>query len=305
MRLTARDFEILRFLDFRRPLTEYPGMMKPTTRFGFSNYIQDGREVETVLRYFYTRWDEVADGFSWRVDLMSENFCNEEEAARDALEGFLDGARRIEVFAGQTLQGTMIVPHLRMSLSYIIPFDAQGNMDVNRSFLLQLSERNTVSLALFPNGNGGRQAFISETMRAVKLVNGEERELDAMDDKLNYLEIILSMVKLHHLFLRFANVKQKIIAREGTREARKAAPGDYVSELTFPVRQLNATYFTTTTHIGEFLRRGHFRMQRYKNNGEWDHKLIWIDQTTVSGYTRKAKVLIAPENDIEPETEKI
>lgn len=296
MRVTAKDFEVLRFLGFGRPLTEYPGMMRSNARFGFANYTQDSeKEVSTALRWFYSHWNEVSDGFSWRVDLMSENFCNEEEAAKTALEGSLVPERRAEILGGRRLEGTLIVPHLRMSLSYIVSYDANGNCDINNSFLLQLSERNTLSLAVFPNGSGGRQAFVSETMRTVRLVNGAIEEAEGLQSSLDYIDAMISMVTLHHLFLRFANVKQKIIAREGTREARKARPEDYVTDLVIPVRQLDATYFTTTTHIGEFLRRGHFRMQRYKNEGVWDHKLIWIDQTTVSGYTRKAKVLVRPE----------
>ena len=294
MRLSPDTFEILRYIGFRRPLTEYPGIGRG--RFGFAAYQADRqREAETAIRYFYLHWDEVSDAFSYRVELLSANFCREEMQARHALDEFL-GPRRAEVLGNAEIKGTVIVPHLRMSLSYLIPFDSEGMVMTDSICLLQLSEYRALSLAVFPNGNAsGRTAFVSESVRSVT-VDGEEAV--PLAARLDYLDVTVSTLINHHLFKRYANVRTKIIAREGTREARRIdKEKDCISTLPYPVRQLDATYFTTTIRTGSFLRRGHFRMQRYKNDGEWDHKLIWIDQTTVSGYTRKARVLVKPDTD--------
>lgn len=291
MRVSAKEFEILRFLDFRQDLSKYPGMMKPGTKLGFANYPEDNEEVNAVLLWFYFHWPEVVDDFGWRVDMMSQTFCDEEIAAKDTLMNYISNPqRRRELLGGQILKGTMIVPHLKMSLSYMLPFNESGYVDTNNARILELSQGNCVSMAVFPNGGGHTQLFVSETMRFVDFSSGEQ--VSSIDEGLNYLDTITSTIILHFLFLRFANVKQKFLARAGTRQEKKAGPNEDISEMSFPIRQLDATYFTTTIHIGEFLRRGHFRMQRHKIDGEWAHKLIWIDQTVVSGYTRKAKVLL-------------
>lgn len=295
MRLDVKSFEILRYLGFHRPLTELPGMMKG--KFGFASYSQDDTaELNNVLRYFYLHWDEVSRAFSDRVELLSQSFCNEEMLARHTLSDYVSD-KRPEVLGGVELQGTILVPHLKMSLSYYLPFDAYGMLIVDRMAIFQLSQGNAVSLAVFPNKESGtRTAFVSSQMKTVDFTVGSEVDVpDEFSKELDYLDIMVSTVINHYLFRRYANVKTKIVARDGTREAKKANPDrDYISSLDFPIRQLDATYFTTTIHSGAFLRRGHFRMQRYKNNGEWDHKLIWIDQMTISGYTRKARVLVDP-----------
>lgn len=297
MRLDNNSFGILRFLGFRKPLTEYPGFFKK--KMGFANYESDPMEEGlAALKYFIFHWDEVSDAFSYRVELLSKNYCFEEIQARFTLAEHLE-SRRAEILGNAELQGTVIVPHLRMSLSYYIPFDADGMVDYNNLCLLQLSEYNALSLAVFPDEQTGhRTAFVSCEMKSVDYEGVEVKTDGDIGKSLDYLDVMVSTLINHHLFKRFANVKTKIVAREGTREAKKINPEkDYVSSLPYPVRQLDATYFTTTIRTGAFLRRGHFRMQRYKNDGEWDHKLIWIDQTTVSGYTRKARVLVNPDTD--------
>ena len=52
---------------------------------------------------------------------------------------------------------------------------------------------------------------------------------------------------------------------------------------------VNATWDMNIDVNTPFPVRGHYKMQAIKNNGEWDHKLIYIEKYMKSGYHRKAQ----------------
>jgi hypothetical protein len=94
------------------------------------------------------------------------------------------------------------------------------------------------------------------------------------------------------LFCHFADLDVRLVARPGSREARKQSDDKdaFVNDTHFNVRRLTVSYYTTICRDESFGVRGHFRMQPF-GTGRAERKLIYISPFTKNGYHRRAELL--------------
>lgn len=90
-----------------------------------------------------------------------------------------------------------------------------------------------------------------------------------------------------HLFKKYADV-ETVEAKMNKKV--KAPDGEKILvESDITVSYTDCSWFRTIIRKEGFIVRGHFKMQPYKKDGEWTHRLIYIEPYQKHGYTRKAK----------------
>lgn len=299
MRVSEKDFLILRYLKWNRQLFLHPDYQKNRNRrvdavikgrgtACLKNYLEDeGRmDLLKVYRNLNDDWPRLAPAFGFRVELVSRAFIEAVEQARDAFANNLEVCR--EYLKGKTFDGTLLIPHLNSSVSFHYRFNETGTA-FDEQDVLQIGDSDCIVLY-----RGDGMVFATNTIHLADARTGETapiEEANKLDGTLGYLDNLDSLLINYICFKRFANVTEKIVAQSGTRQARSLKPDDDINESSVSVRRMDATYYTTIVRTEGYPRRGFFRMQRYKENREWVHRLKWIDATYVSGYTRKASKL--------------
>ena len=106
---------------------------------------------------------------------------------------------------------------------------------------------------------------------------------DMIEDYLIFQDILLTTLQAI-IFLRTAEVYSKEYVPDPTPTFKRHK--NY--------KPINYTLVDTTWDMNidvnnPFPVRGHFKMQPYKKDGEWDKKLIYIESYMKSGYHRRAK----------------
>lgn len=96
------------------------------------------------------------------------------------------------------------------------------------------------------------------------------------------------------LFKKYCDIETKVVEPKNRRA--KVGGQKYLNETDKRIRILDCTWFTNLVISGAFGVSGHLRWQRY-GPGLAEKKLIWIDDFTKEGYTRKAKATINNENN--------
>jgi hypothetical protein len=100
---------------------------------------------------------------------------------------------------------------------------------------------------------------------------------------------------IFHLFKHYSNIEIKEVC-SNKKEKVKGDDKPLFNELPISILHLNSTWFTEIIRNEGFDVRGHMRWQPYKReDGEWDKKLIWIDQFRKHGYHRRAQKVIEAE----------
>jgi len=92
---------------------------------------------------------------------------------------------------------------------------------------------------------------------------------------------------VYHLFKTYAPVETKILPPNTHVDAVNYK---YVNETNIPVTFLDSKWFTNLVKSDAFTVHGHFRLQAC-GMGLKDHKLIWIDEYSKSGYIAPARIL--------------
>ena len=297
MRVSEKDFMILRYLKWNRPLFLHPDYQRRRNRDVLihgrgtpciKNYAEDdGRQdLLQVYRNLNENWPRLSAAFGFRVELVSASFIEAVNDARDAFANNKEVCR--DYLKGREFNGTLLIPHLNSSVSFHYRFNDEGTA-LDEQDILQIGDSDCIVLY-----RGGGMAFASETIYLADICTGKTapiEERNKLDGTLGYLDNLDSLLVNYICFKRFANVTEKFIAGNGSRQARKQSPDEDLNETGVVIRRMDATYYTTVIRTEGYPRRGFFRMQRYKVDGEWTHRLKWIDATYVSGYTRKAKKL--------------
>lgn len=290
---------ILRYLSWDRQLFQHPDYQRNRNRDVLihgrgtpciKNYAEDdGRQdLLQVYRNLNADWPRLAPAFRFRVELVSSSFIEAVDQARDAFANNQEVCR--EYLKGKTFDGTLLIPHLNSSVSFHLRFNPDGT-GFDEEDIFQVGDSDCIVLY-----KGDGMAFATETIHLADVKTGKTapiEESNKLDGTLDYLDNLESLLVNYFCFKRFANVTEKMIAGTNGRQQKRRDPDDDLNESGVTVRRMDATYFTTTVRTEGFPRRGFFRMQRYKEGGEWVHRLKWIDATYVSGYTRKAKKLLA------------
>lgn len=298
MHVSEKDFLILRYLAWNCELFAHPDYVRvmkssgPMTRIikgrgtmTLKNYIEDDTRPELTQVYskLNRRWKELAPAFRFRIELLSVPFCRAVEDARDALGR--NHEKCLGYLGGKSFKGTLVIPHLNSTISYDLKYNDTGT-GFDRRVYLQISDSDCITLFA-----DDESLFVTDTMHLADILTGELAPVDGRDkmqSSLDYLDWLDAFLGTYLCFLHFAEVKEKFIIQAGSRQARKVGRDEDINDTSLPVRRMTVSYFTTTVRTEGFPRKGHFRMQPCKVDGEWTHRLKWIDATYVSGYTRKA-----------------
>lgn len=300
MRISEKDYLILRYLKWNRQLFGHPDYQRQMNRRGdtvihgrgtacLKNYKEDNdrEDLLAVYRSLNADWPRLAPAFSFRVELVSRPFII---AVGEAGEAFASNKELCRGYIrGREFKGTLLIPHLNSSVSYILKFNDEGTALVQED-ILQVGDSDCIVLY---KGNG--MAFATEIIYMADAATGELapiKDRNKLNSTLDYIDNLESLLVNYICFKHFANVTEKMVTQQGSRQARKLNPDEDINETLIPVRRMDATYYTTVIRTEGYPRRGFFRMQRYKVDGEWIHRLKWIDATFVSGYTRRAKKLL-------------
>lgn len=87
-------------------------------------------------------------------------------------------------------------------------------------------------------------------------------------------------------FIKFADIQTKeLLPGKKIKEFNVK----YLNETKTPIQILDSKWFTNLVRSAGFNVRGHFRLQPYKEKGEWTRKLKWINEFEKTGYTSKAR----------------
>ena len=299
MRVSEKDFLILRYLQWNGPLLEHPDYRKVLRSSNperiihgrgtvtLKNYQEDNGRPETLMVYraLNGNWKEYAAAFRFRVELLSSAFLEAVNEARESFESHPELCK--EYLKDKEFKGTLLMPKLNSSLSYDIKFNSRGDGLLRRTYL-QVGDSDCI--VMFCNDD---TLFVSNTMHTVELRGSdiiERKERDSLTNKLDYLDMNESLLVSYLCFLHFASVTEKMITQSGSRQARKLKPEDDINDTILPIRMMTVAYFTTVTRTEGYPRRGFFRWQAC-GKGMKEHRLTWIDATYVNGYTRKAQVI--------------
>lgn len=95
------------------------------------------------------------------------------------------------------------------------------------------------------------------------------------------------------MFERYAKTETRIIPPSARFRYDMKSLSMSSNETKLKIQIRDSTYFTSIIRKGDFMVRGHLRLQRYKENGEWVRRLIYIDSFVKHGYTRQAKIAAA------------
>jgi len=247
--------------------------------------VDDGGET---TRYEKTRlglslvreWPKVKDGFASNVRYMSRSFYEAYEKSIPKLSAVLDAEPMI---ACGTL---MFAPNKNETntIFYDLVATGQGsNFSITGIIMLftSQSDKDKPALAMLVNRlpEGGVKEYISK----------KARDFGTTD------MTILADVYTLLLFIKYCEIETKVIDPKKSR--RETVAGQkYLNETDKRITILDSTWFTNLVVSGAFGVSGHLRWQPY-GPGLKQKKLIWIDDYTKEGYTRKAKVLLNQENN--------
>lgn len=136
------------------------------------------------------------------------------------------------------------------------------------------------------------------TMLVNRLPNGGVKEYiskKARDNGVTDITILADIYTLL-LFTKYCDIETKVIDPKKNKRATVAGQ-KYLNETDKRITILDSTWFTNLVVSGAFNVSGHLRWQPY-GPGLKQKKLIWIEDYTKEGYTRKAKAI---QNVVPPE----
>ena len=298
--ITFQKFPILRLLEWGGELEDHPlykkaRQMSERGKTPKMDGLIRGRkgdseeDMRLSFSFLSVNWPRLRTAFSHKVDLMSKEFAREEDVAWDVLK---DKGVVWEYLKGH-FRGTLLFDKNGSSVSYEMEdtvFDEEG-VEFKSFCVIVVDKDGAASLICCKEGELGVGFF---SRRLLDWYGEKGRYTDA-EAGARAVMSVLELVLHHEAFMHFASVRTKYLARPGTRDAKGRPEGEPLNRTQSNIRHLTPSWYTTTVRTEGFPRRGHFRMQRYKEGSGWTHRLKWIDATYVSGYTRKARKLLNEE----------
>lgn len=279
-RYTEQNYPLLKYLHWSRPLTEHPDIVRFATavalgkkvRPPFLDYLKDetpSGEEQRMRGAILKQWNRMQPEFSANIEILSRNFFL-------ALTKSYEAFGKVELFKEieGVFSGTFILPDGN-ALCY--------HFEMRNPFLSEdgtLCYSSNGSLIHFgPDGNSLAHVLMEKDAYSAKngLIERNDQEVTGLVD----------MVIVIHLFKKFAEVQ---VSDAKTRPAKAPEYRPEVKTALHGVTYLDASWYTTVIHEGDFTVRGHFRLQPC-GPGKKDRKLIFVNEFQKHGYVRKARIL--------------
>lgn len=112
-------------------------------------------------------------------------------------------------------------------------------------------------------------------------------KIDTLAKEMQEVQSIVSRLIAYKLFKTYAEVETKELLPHTN---IKGANCNYVNDTQLPITYLDSKWFTNLVKSDSFTVSGHFRLQPCGKELS-QHKIIWINEYTKSGYTALARIL--------------
>lgn len=276
MRVTEKNTPVLKYLKWKKDLSHHKDMRPDHMDF----MVPLREDIETgnfengiaAMRKFIHDWPQFQPKFAKSIDIVSKEFMD--TMLRSGRK--LWNERMRSFMAGVSISGTLIWG--KHVICYHIT-DSDGEQYEGEVLALH---SNGLEFLVCSEGE-----FVSKRVeRIFKEVGGSPGQY------------FTAIPMLFNLFKKYADVE--VVEAKPFKKVEIPSEEDPTKKDTLlvdsslPVKYYDCSWFRTIVRTEGFKVRGHFRMQRYKNeDGEWYYKLKYIDQYMKHGYRRTAKKIIA------------
>ena len=274
MRITEKRYPILKYLKYDGDLKDNKEFMEKVDMCLMAPTDMDlglAKRAVLSMQPFLADWPYYQKQFSKNITVLSKTFAD----AAIANANKVITVETLTELEGKQMSGTIIYDG--MALCYDIT-----NISVNGS-KYEAVEWEEGLLSFVHSNDGGFMSAIHTG-----------KELPTREQRIDYDRHVFLFPVLIYLFKRYAEVEvvdskpyKKVPIQND--EKKDTLLVDSPLDMTF----LDCSWFRTIVRKEGFMVRGHFRLQPCKNqDGEWDHKLIYIEPYQKHGYTRTAKKVV-------------
>ena len=279
-RFTEQNYPLLKYLHWDKPLTEHPDIIRFATavalgkkmRPPFLDYLEEeipSREEQEMRAAILKQWHVMQPEFSANIEILSRNFFL-------ALTKSYEAFGKVEIFKEieGDFCGTFILPD---GNAICYAFEMHDPFLDDEENLCYASSGNIIHFST----DGNSILHVLNVDKAYSALNG------LIEPNSQEISGLIDMVIVIHLFKKFAEVQ---VSDTKSRPAKAPEYRPEVKTSLQGVTFLDASWYTTAIHEGDFTVRGHFRLQPCGPEKK-DRRLIFINEFQKHGYVRKAKIL--------------
>lgn len=243
------------------------------SKFGF--YEEDIEFVKQKFTDYVNDLKLYKSKFNSNINYVSDPFKlalhKSREKLHDLLVDILYEDKGDLLFSGTFIIGSQV---------YMIDYKKIENSDYH-DFVVFGFDKNGMPLLYFKNIYSDGKIYFLWASQLVEFQK-DEKGLEELCWK------VLSDILCIHLFKTFSQIETKVL---NPKTKLKDINCKYVNDTELKINHLDSTWYTNLIKSDAFKVNGHLRWQPKKVNGEWTKELIWIEDFTKSGYTRKAAKL--------------
>ena len=131
--------------------------------------------------------------------------------------------------------------------------------------------------------------YFQEQLKALeKRVEELEKQLKDQKDDDNILRDFWGEILTFYFYLKYAKVE--VYESIQKKPIKISKHEKFLVDSPLKINWVDSSWFRTIIRKEEFGVRGHFRLQNYKEKGQWVKKLIYIEPYIKHGFVRHAKI---------------
>ena len=274
MKLSEQNTPILRYLNWHAPLMQHPDNQSQdklsmlTLREEDVKNEEDKQKIEYIFSEFGKNWEGYRELFTKRIDCVSMPFY---EMMHTSTERF-DGSQIAKELTGNEYSGTLFLYNGRIAICYRIKVIDSENIN----FILLVHNKNGICNIAVTD----KEYFISNKFREV----GEKDQKDDDDILRDFWGEILTF----YFYLKYAKVE--VYESIQKKPIKISKHEKFLVDSPLKINWVDSSWFRTIIRKEEFGVRGHFRLQNYKEEGQWVKRLIYIEPYIKHGFVRHAKI---------------
>lgn len=282
IKLTEDRYPVLSALQWGKPLNEHPKWCNKANPYDtvtkFMGIVEERyspkyNQLLGILSHISDKWDVYGPGFASNIEYISDGFSSSLASVKDTLWN----PELVKEFIDQWLYGTIIYKDVvymyALCIKEVVPDEATSECYYSTNGVLICTINNKVALAI--DTGASQNSYLNESF-----FNGQ------IDDP---VALAMRDVFVLHLFKKYGQVQ---VVEAQPHKKTTTPTGTFMVDAGIAVNHLDCTWLTTIVRGEGFKVRGHFRLQPYKENGEWTKRLIYIKEFEKHGYTRRAQKLI-------------
>ena len=229
---------------------------------------EDKQKIEYIFSEFSKNWEGYRELFTQRIDYVSMPFY---EMMHTTTERF-NCSQIAKELTGNEYSGTLLLHNGRIVICYRIKVINSENVN----FILLVHNKNGICNIAVTD----KEYFISNKFREV----GEKDQKDDDDILRDFWGEILTF----YFYLKYAKVE--VYESIQKKPIKISKHEKFLVDSPLKINWVDSSWFRTIIRKEEFGVRGHFRLQNYKEKGQWVKKLIYIEPYIKHGFVRHAKI---------------